>query len=87
MSAPRTSRRVTAPLHWEVLAVVEDDGHMVGLRGPGGHHQRCGHQHPDVDEATMCPWEPAHYPREATLIVRQVRTPDGRDPWRQGVMW
>jgi hypothetical protein len=72
-----------------VLAVVQDDeGRMVGLPGPGGHFQRCGHRHPDVDTATMCPWMPVEpWPQQFACIVRQVRTPDGREPWRQGVMW
>ncbi len=55
---------MTAPLHWEVIAVLAS-GQGIGS---------CRHQHATADEATLCPWAPQPWPEVCDLLVRQVRT-------------
>jgi hypothetical protein len=57
-----------APLHWEVCAVLAS----------GAGNGRCRHEHATAAEATMCPWTPEPWPEVCDLLVRQVRTADGR---------
>ena len=59
---------MTAALHWVVIAVLGNG------RGAG----TCGHEHATADEATACPWTPEPWPVVCDLLVRQVRSDDGR---------
>jgi hypothetical protein len=56
---------VIRPLVWQVIW-VDARGHGLGT---------CGHRHVTVDEATMCPFEPADSPVVSAGLVRQVRDP------------
>lgn len=64
---------MSAPLVWQVVWIGADG------RGLGA----CGHRHPDADEATLCPFEPADLPEVCAGLVRQVRDPDYRTPNHQ----
>lgn len=66
---------MTAPLHWEVLAIL-GSGHALTIRG---FVARCHHRHATRDEAIACPWEPVPWPEVCDLLVRQVRTEGGRE--------
>ena len=57
-----------AATHWTVIAVLGDG------RGNG----TCGHIHATSDEATLCPWTPDPWPVVCDLLVRHVRSDDGR---------
>ncbi len=75
--------------HWEIIAVVPDErGLAVGLVGADGTVQRCRHDHPTQDEATMCPWTPTPWPVVCDLLVRQFRSEHRQEqavmPWGAG---